>query len=171
MDTINSGKQLKGTKKRSYADEERQKSISIASTQEEEHMQKSIGCRIRMLVGYGDSDKMNATIITTKEDVDHQFRYPKRNKVIKEYKYIKGSYSWDDEFEIESESAKSTNSPKIYDLRTPQKKSRLMEMVFDVAYTKKVFWILNLSNLPLLQNLYCSLLQNILMFLLWILSY
>ena len=47
-----------------------------------------------MLVGYGDNDKMNATIITTKE-----------NKVIKEYKYIKDSYSWDDEFEIESESA------------------------------------------------------------------
>ena len=30
---------------------------------------------------------------------------------------------------MESESAKSTNSPKIYDFKTPQKKST--EMVFD----------------------------------------
>ena len=85
VDTFNSGKHQKGTKKWSYTDEERQKSISIASTQEEEHMQKSIGCRIRMLVGYGDNGKMNTTIITLKEEVDYQFKfwYPKRNKVIK----------------------------------------------------------------------------------------
>ena len=42
-----------------------------------------------------------------KEEIDHQFWYPKRNKVIKDCKYIKDSSSWDDEFEIESESAKA----------------------------------------------------------------
>ena len=79
---------------------------------------------------------MNATIVTTKEEVDHQFWYPKRNKVIQDYKYIKDSYSWDDEFEIESESAKSINSPKIYDLRTPQKKSKITEMMLDATSDK-----------------------------------
>ena len=103
VNTINSGKQHKGAKKTSYEAEERQKSISIASTQEEEHMQKAIGCRFRMRVGYGDNGKWNATIVTTKEEVDHQFWYPKKNKVIKDYKNIKDSSSWDDEFEIESE--------------------------------------------------------------------
>ena len=81
-----------------------------------------------MLVGYGDNAAMNATIITTKEEVDYQFQYPGRNKVINEYKYIKDSFSWDNEFESESEITKSTNSPKIYDLRTPQKKSSKMKM-------------------------------------------
>ena len=47
--------------------------------------------------------------------------------MIKEYKYIKDSYSWEDEFESESEITKSTISPKIFDLRTPQKKSSKME--------------------------------------------
>ena len=89
-----------------------------------------------MLVGYGDNEKMNATVITTKEEVDYQFCYPGRNKVIQEYKYIKDSYSWDDEFEIKSETAKSTNSPKIYALRTPQKKSRKTEMYSDVTSDK-----------------------------------
>ena len=74
-----------------------------------------------MLVGYGENGEMNATIITTKEEVDYQFWYPKQNKVIKEYKNIKDNYSWDDEFEFESDPAKSTNSPKIYDLWTLQK--------------------------------------------------
>ena len=77
-----------------------------------------------MLVGYGEDGKMNATINTTKEEVNYQFWYPGRNKVIKEYKYIKDKYSWENEFDFEREIAKSTNSPKIYDLRTPQKKSR-----------------------------------------------
>ena len=84
-----------------------------------------------MLVGYGEDGKMNATIITTKEEVDYQFWYPGRNKVIKEYKYIKDKYSWENEFDFKNESAKSTNSPKIYDLRTPQKKSRKMEIHSD----------------------------------------
>ena len=67
---------------------------------------------------------MSATIITPKEDVDHHLWYPKRNRVINEYKHIKDYYSWSDEVEKESEYAKGATSPKIYDLRTPQKKLR-----------------------------------------------
>ena len=55
-----------------------------------------------MLVGYGESDNLNATIITTKEEVDYPFWYPGRNKVIKEYKHIKDNNSWVDEFDFES---------------------------------------------------------------------
>ena len=66
---------------------------------------------------------MSAVIITPKEDVDYQFWYPKRNRVINEYKHIKDNYSWSDEVVKESEYAKGATSPKIYDLRTPQKKS------------------------------------------------
>ena len=51
--------------------------------------------------------------------------------MIKEYKYIKDKYSWENEFDFKNESAESTNSPKIYDLRTPQKKSRKTEMHSD----------------------------------------
>ena len=76
-----------------------------------------------MCVGYDDKGNMSAVIITPKEDVDYQFWYPKRNRVINEYKYIKDNYSWSDEVEKESEYAKGATSPKIYDLRTPQKKS------------------------------------------------
>ena len=76
-----------------------------------------------MCVGYDDKGKMSAVIITPKEDVDYQFWYPKRNRVINEYKHIKDNYSWSDEVEKESEYAKGATSPKIYDLRTPQKKS------------------------------------------------
>jgi len=114
--------------KRSYDGKEKQKAISIVSTPEDDNKRIKLGCKIRMLVGYGDNHEMNATIITTKEEVDYQFQYPGRNKVIKEYKYIEASYSWDNEFESESEITKSTNSPKIYDLRTPQKKSSEMKM-------------------------------------------
>ena len=59
VETVRGGKHQKETKKRSYEDKERQNNISIASTQEEDYMQKSIGCRIRLLVGYGDNDKMS----------------------------------------------------------------------------------------------------------------
>ena len=71
-------------------------------------------------------EKTFATITTTKEDVDYQFWYPRRNKVIKEYKNIKDFYSWNDEDDSElgyTEPVKNTCSPKIYDLRTPLKKS------------------------------------------------
>ena len=94
--------------------------LSVESTQED---LPSIGCRIRMCVGYDDKGKMSATIITPKEDVDHQFWYPKRNRVINEYKYIKDYYSWSDKVEKESDYAINTTSSKIYDRRTPQKKS------------------------------------------------
>ena len=113
-------------KERSCDDKEKQKSISIESTQEH-NIHPSYGCKIRMLVGYGENNELNATIITTKEEVDYQFWYPKRNKLIKEYKHIKDTYSWDDEFDFESENAKSTNSPKICDRSAPLKKSRKIE--------------------------------------------
>ena len=80
---------------------------------------------MRFLVGY-ENGKTFATITTTKEDVDDQFWYPRRNKVIKEYKNIKDFYSWNDEDDSElvhTEPVKNTCSPKIYDLRTPLKKS------------------------------------------------
>ena len=83
-------------KKRSCDDKEKQKAILIESTQEDNSKLPSIGCTIRMLVGYGENGEMNATIITTKEDVDYKFWYRKRSKVIKEYKNIRGNYSWGD---------------------------------------------------------------------------
>jgi len=100
-----------------------QKTFSIESTQEDNSNLPSVGCRIRMCVGYDDKGNMSAVIITPKEDVDYQFWYPKRNRVINEYKHIKDNYSWSDEVVKESEYAKGATSPKIYDLRTPQKKS------------------------------------------------
>ena len=53
--------------------------------------------------------------------------------MINEYKNIKDYYSWSDEFKNESESAKCTNSPRVYDLRTPQKKSRMIELMSDTT--------------------------------------
>ena len=58
--------------------------------------------------------------------VDYQFWYPGRNKVIKDYQYIKDNYSWNDEREGElvySEPNTNKTSPKIFDLRTPLKES------------------------------------------------
>ena len=55
----------------------------------------------------------------------------KRKRVRNEYKAIKDNYSWDDEFEFEGGPAISTHSPKIYDLRTPQKKSRKTDTYSD----------------------------------------
>ena len=79
-------KRQKGSKKRRQGSEDKQKVTSIESTQKVKDIPKSVGCRIRILVGFDKDSKMNATIITSKEEVDHQFWYPKRNKVIKEYK-------------------------------------------------------------------------------------
>ena len=56
---------------------------------QEDNIKPDHGCKIRMLVGYGESEKLNATIITPKEEVDYQFWYPGRNKVIKDYKHMK----------------------------------------------------------------------------------
>ena len=81
---------------------------------------------MRFLVG-NDNGKMNATITTTKEEIDYQFKYPGKNRVIKEYKNIKDFYSWldeEDSEEVDIEPTKSHISPKIYDLRIPLKKSK-----------------------------------------------
>ena len=59
--------------------------------------------------------------------------------MIKEYKHIKDNYSWNYEFETESESAKGTNSPRVYDLRTPQKKSRIIDMMSDTTSDDESF--------------------------------
>ena len=126
-------------KKRSQGSEEKQKVVSVESIQEEKYMPKNVGCRMRMLVGYDMEGKINATIITTKEEVDYQFWYPKRNKVIKEYKNIKDYYSWNDEFENESEFAKRTNSPRVYNLRTPQKKCRIIDVKLDTTSDDESF--------------------------------
>ena len=127
----------KGASKRSKDGKEKQKAISIGSTPEDDNKRIKLGCKIRMLVGYGEVGEItDATIITTKEEVDDQFQYPERNKVIKEYKYITDNYSWDDEFESEKEITKSSDSPKIYDLRSPQKKSSKMEMYSDYTSEK-----------------------------------
>ena len=75
---------------------------------------------------------MQATITTTKEEVDYQFWYSGRNKVIEEYSYIKDNYSWESEEETElvysvaKKNKPETNitSPIIYDLRTPQTSKR-----------------------------------------------
>ena len=134
--------QQKGASKRSKDGKEKQKAISIRTTPEDDNKRIKLGCKIRMLVGYGEVGEIkDATIITTKEEeeVDDQFQYPEQNKVIKEYKYIKDIYSWDDEFESDSGKTKSTNSPKIYDLRTPQKSLNKMEMYSD--YTSGKFFI------------------------------
>ena len=50
-----------------------------------------------------------------------------------------GLFSGEDDFENGSESAKGSNSPKIYDLRTPQKKSRITETMLDTT-SDKSFW-------------------------------
>ena len=50
--------------------------------------------------------------------------------MIKEYKHVKDNYSWNDEDDRElvyTEQVKNTHSPKIYDLRTPLKKSKGMD--------------------------------------------
>ena len=88
--------------------------------------QQPIGCKMRFLVGY-DKGKTFSPITTSKEEIDYQFRYPGRNKVIKEYKNIKDNYSWsgeDDSELVHTEPVKNTHSPKIYDLQTPLKKSK-----------------------------------------------
>ena len=47
-------------------------------------------------MGY-ENEKAFATITTSKEEVDYQFWYPGRNRVIKEYKNIKDNDSWKNE--------------------------------------------------------------------------
>ena len=61
---------------------------------------KTEGHKMRFLIG-NDNGKMNATITTSKEEIDYQFQYPGKNRVIKEYKNIKDIYSWVDEEDSE----------------------------------------------------------------------
>ena len=106
---------------------------------------------------------MSTVIITPKEDVDYQFWYPKRNRVINEYKYIKDNYSWSDEVEKESEYATGATSPKIYDLRTPQRnreqKRRIQASfpIIRIQATLQIWWsnqlkIINLRDTPNLRG-------------------
>ena len=92
---------------------------------------------MRFLVGT-DNGIMNATITISKEEIDRQFQYPGKNKVIKEYKNVKDCYScWDEEDseEVYEEPTASQYSPKIYDLRTPLKKSEGKDMTEIVLLT------------------------------------
>ena len=79
------------------------------------------GCKMRVLFGH-DNGKPCATITSSKEEIDSQFWYPRRNKVIKDYKNIKDNYSWHCEENSElGDEEPNINSPslKIYYLRTP----------------------------------------------------
>ena len=58
--------------------------------------------------------------------------------MINEYKHIRDYYSWDDDFETDGESAKGTYSPKVYDLRTPQKKPEVINMMCDISLDEAV---------------------------------
>ena len=81
---------------------------------------------MRVLIGY-DNGKPCATITSSKEEIDNQFWHPRRNKVIRDYKNIKDNYSWlneDNSELVNEEPTKDMPSPKIYDLRTPLKKSK-----------------------------------------------
>ena len=86
---------------------------------------KTKGHKMRFLVGI-DNGIMNATITISKEEIDRQFQYPGKNKVINEYKNVIDFYScWDEEDskDVYKEPTTSQFSPKIHDLRTPLKKS------------------------------------------------
>ena len=69
---INTPSRRSKQKKGKFDDEGKHKAISIESMQEDESNLPSVGCRIRILFEYDDNGKMNATIISTKEDVDNQ---------------------------------------------------------------------------------------------------
>ena len=58
--------------------------------------QKMVGHRMRFLVGE-ENGIITAYITTSKEELDYQFQYPGKNKVIKEYAQIRDSYSWESE--------------------------------------------------------------------------
>ena len=75
---------------------------------------------MRFLVGEVNG-KMNASITTSKEELDYQLQYPGKNKVIKEYANIRDFYSWGDKKDTVN-TMTSYISPTIYDLHTPMKK-------------------------------------------------
>ena len=74
-----------------------EKKENMDDMQMEVETQPPVGCKIRILVGY-ENAKTLATITSSKKEVDFQFCYPGRNKLIKGYKHIKDNYSWDDEY-------------------------------------------------------------------------
>jgi hypothetical protein len=68
-------------------------------------------------------EKMNASITSSKKELDYQLQYPGKNKVIKEYVNIRNFYSWGDKKDtVDTLTRNSYISPTIYDLRTPMKK-------------------------------------------------
>ena len=84
---------------------------------------------MHLLFGY-DNGKSCATITSSKEE--SQFWYPRRNRVIKEYKNIKDNYTScgeDDSELVDEETTINSLSPKIYDLRTPSKRTNYAEIV------------------------------------------
>ena len=84
--------------------------------------QKMVGHRMRFLIGE-ENGIINACITTSKEELDYQFQYPGKNKVVKEYANIRDFYSWgDEENTVDTMTRKSDVSPTIYDLRTPMKR-------------------------------------------------
>ena len=81
---------------------------------------------MRILLGYNNGIPC-ASITSSKEEIDNQFWYPRRNRVIKEYKDIKDNYSWsseDDSVKSDTKPSKNNPLPRIYDLRTPLKESK-----------------------------------------------
>ena len=92
---------------------------------------QSFGCKLRVLFGY-DNGKPCATITSSKEEIDSQFWYPRRNRAIKEYKSIKDFYSScgeDDSEMVDKETTANSTIPKTYDLRTPVKRANYAEIV------------------------------------------
>ena len=95
-------------------------------SQPEKAITQTFGCKMRILLGY-DNGIPCATITSSKEGNDNQFWYPRRNRVIKEYKDVKDNYFWsseDDNVSSETEPSKNDPPPRIYDLRTPLKESK-----------------------------------------------
>ena len=76
---------IKNTQKTAFGKRKRrdigQKDQANRLTKSEQ--QKIVGHKMKFLVGE-DNGKINATITTSKEEIDYQFQYPGKNKVIKE---------------------------------------------------------------------------------------
>ena len=84
--------------------------------------QKMVGHRMRFLIRE-ENGIINACITTSKEELDYQFQYHGKNKVVKEYAQIRDSYLWEDEeIAVDTMTHISDVSPTIYDLRTPIKR-------------------------------------------------
>ena len=102
-----------------------------------------VGHRMRFLIRE-ENGKINACIFTSKEELDYQFQYPGKNKVVKEYVNIRDFYSWEDEENtVDTMTRKSDISPTIYDLRTPIKRksektnNKEVALLSDIQSNKK----------------------------------